>query len=136
VTLSVAASQGKKIDEGTMMSQLELEFKLESESEFKPVTVADPFDAQTLNPDVTRQRPNILTNWTIQFCDIPQKSKLLNESTTYPLFPSFRAIMPLFSSRRRYLPHRDLFCGSHPPMILCFRDGAIAAPVSSSQSGL
>jgi hypothetical protein len=57
MTPSAAASEGKKIDEGTMMSLPEHESNL--------VVVADPPDAQALTPTTAKQPPSILTKFKI-----------------------------------------------------------------------
>jgi hypothetical protein len=51
VTSSVAAREGKKTEEGTMMSPSQRE----SESKSNPTTVADRPDAQILTPATTEQ---------------------------------------------------------------------------------
>jgi hypothetical protein len=54
VTFSATASEGKKTDEGTMISP--------SEPQYNSVVVADPPEAQTATPAATEQTSDILTN--------------------------------------------------------------------------
>jgi hypothetical protein len=54
VTFSVAASEGKKTEEGTMMLTHELLRNL--------ATVADPPEAKALKPETTERASDILTN--------------------------------------------------------------------------
>jgi hypothetical protein len=56
VMFSVADSEGKKTEEGTMMSSFE------PQSESNLVAVADPPAAQTLTPETIEQTSDILTN--------------------------------------------------------------------------
>jgi hypothetical protein len=59
VTPSVAASEGKKTDEGTMMWP--------REPEPNAVAVVDPSEAQTLMHATTKEASDILTNCKISF---------------------------------------------------------------------
>jgi hypothetical protein len=59
MTSSVATSEEKKTDEGTVMSP--------SEAELNPATVADPPEAQTPTPAMTERISAILTNCKIYY---------------------------------------------------------------------
>jgi hypothetical protein len=75
VRRSVADSEGKKSDEGTVMQR----------SEPKPnwMALADPPEAHTLRPATTKRASDILANWKISFCDRSQKLRVVNGWTTY-----------------------------------------------------
>jgi hypothetical protein len=55
MTLSVAAREGKKTDEGTMMWL--------SEPKLNPMAVTDPPEAQTSTRATTKRASDIPTNW-------------------------------------------------------------------------
>jgi hypothetical protein len=57
VTRSVADSEGKKTDDGTMTQP--------PEPKPNPMAVADPPEAQTSTPATTKRASDILVNWRI-----------------------------------------------------------------------
>jgi hypothetical protein len=56
VTLSAATREGKKTDEGTMMSPPE------PNSQSDAVAIADPLETRSLTPATTKEASDILTN--------------------------------------------------------------------------
>jgi hypothetical protein len=59
VARSVADSEGKKTDEGTMMPP--------PEPKRNPMAVADPPEAETSTAATTKRESDILVNWRIPF---------------------------------------------------------------------